>query len=101
MMDFVIRSFVLDFTAWVVLIALAGAGYVLVSQMLGDHGSAMIATTLLVLGAALGNRASAEFGLFSIGDKVLNMVAGMSAGMLAGAIVAIIMLWSWNAVMSR
>lgn len=99
--DFIVRSFDLDLAGWFVLIAIGMAGYTLFSQMIGDHSSALLGTPMLVIGAALGHRASFELGLINVGDKLMNLVAGMSAGMLLGAAVAITIMWSWNAATAK
>lgn len=101
LMDFLVRSLELDTTGWIVLIMIGMAVYTLVSQMLGDHASALLVTPLVLAGSAIGNRAAHDFGIFSVSDKIMNTITGMSAGMLVGAILAVILLWSWNAAMAR
>lgn len=100
-MDFLVRCFELDFQSWCVLVMLCGAGYVLLSQMTGEHGPALLGTPILAVFATMGNRAIVDLGLVAASDKVMNMVVGMTAGMLVGAFVVVGILWSWNATMAR
>jgi uncharacterized YccA/Bax inhibitor family protein len=100
-LDFLARCLVLDFSGWVVLIGFTVAGYVLISQMIGDHGSALFGAPFLAMGAAIGNGLMHEAGLVSASDKVMNMVVGMTGGMLVGAIIAVALLWGWNSLMAR
>ncbi len=101
MMDFLARCFALDMAGWLVLIVIGGAGYTLISQMVGDHLSALLGAPILVLGAAIGNAAMADLGVVSTNDKVLNMSISMTGGMLMGAGVVVLVLWGWNALMAR
>ena len=98
--DFLVRSFELDFGGWLVLWAFGGFGYVLLSQML-DHGTALLGTPILVVSAAAGNLGLAMAGVQMASDKILNMTVGMAAGMFAGAILLVAILWSWNASLAR
>ncbi len=100
-MDFLARCFELDFPSWCVLVMLCGAGYVLLSQMMGEHGPALLGTPILAVSAAIGNRAIVDLGLIVASDKVMSMVVGMTAGMLVGAFLVVGILWSWNATMAR
>lgn len=101
MVEFMQRCFELDMAGWIVLGAIGAAGYTLISQMLGDHMSAVIGAPILMLGAAIGNASMADLGVVSTSDKVLNMSISMTGGMLAGAIVVVAVLWGWNALMAR
>ncbi len=101
MMDFLARCFELDMAGWLVLFVIGGAGYTLISQMVGDHLSALIGAPILVFGAAAGNAAMADMGFVSTSDRVLNMAISMTGGMLVGAVVAVVILWGWNALMAR
>lgn len=101
MMDFLARCFELDMAGWLMLIVIGGTGYTLISQMVGDHLSAMLGAPILVLGAAIGNGAMTDLGFISTTDKVLNMSISMTAGMLIGGGVVVLVLWGWNAMMAR
>ena len=100
-LDFIVRSFELDMGGWLVLLAFGGAGYTLISQMLGDQGSAMLGAPILVLGGAIGNRAFSEIGIQLASDKLVNMTIGMAAGMFVGSLLMVLVMWSWNATMAR
>lgn len=100
-MDFLARCFELDFSGWLVLTILAGTGYTLLSQMLGEQLPALIGSPILVLSAAIGNLLVAETGLVSAGDKLMNMVVGMTAGMMIGGFVVVAFLWGFNALVER
>jgi hypothetical protein len=100
-MEFLARCFELDQASWAVLMILSGAGYVLLSQMIGEHGPAVLGKPILAVCAAIGNRAIVDMGLVAASDKVMNMVVGMTGGMLIGAIFLVGLLWSWNATMAR
>lgn len=100
-MDFLARCFELDSAGWSVLMMLCGAGYVLLSQMMGEHSPALLGTPIFALCAAIGNRAIVDLGLVAASDKIMNMVVGMTAGMLVGAFLVVGLLWSWNAAMAR
>lgn len=100
-MEFLARCFELDQASWAVLMILCGAGYVLLSQMMGEHGPAVLGTPILAVCATVGNRAIVDLGLVAASDKVMNMVVGMTGGMLIGAFLVVGLLWSWNAAMAR
>lgn len=101
MVEFMERCFTLDTGGWIVLIMFAGVGYVLFSQILGDHMFALLGTPFLVMGAAIGNVLLADAGVQLAADKGVNGAANMAIGMLAGGIVSVGLLWSWNAMMNR
>ncbi len=101
MMDFLARCFELDTASWMVLVMLCAAGYVLLSQMMGEHGPAVLGTPILALCATIANRAMSDVGVVAANDKVMNMVVGMTGGMLVGAFLLVGLLWSWNTVMAR
>lgn len=101
MMDFLARCFVLDFSGWVVLMFLVGTGYTLLSQMLGEQMPALLGSPILVLSAVIGNQVIADVGVISVNDKVMNMVVGMTAGMMLGGVLVVIVLWGYNAMLSR
>ncbi len=98
---FLSRCFELDTAGWLMLIAIGGAGYTIISQMIGDHGSALLGAPILVLCSAIGNIAMADLGVASASDKVMNMAVGMTAGMLVGTFIVVFILWGWNAAMAR
>ena len=101
MMDFLARCFELDTASWMVLVMLCGAGYVLLSQMMGDHGPAVLGTPILAICATVANRGLFDIGVSVASDKIMNMVVGMTAGMLVGAFLVVGIIWSWNATMAR
>lgn len=100
-MEFLARCFELDQSSWAVLLMLCGAGYALLSQMLGEHAPAVMGTPILAVCAAVGSRAIVDLGLVAADDKVMNMVVGMTGGMLIGAFLVVGLLWAWNAAMAR
>lgn len=101
MMEFIERCFNLDMGGWIALIMFAGLGYVLFSQMLGDHATAIMGTPFLIAGAVIGNVLFADLGLQLATDKGVSNAANMALGMLVGGVLCILMMCTWRAAISR
>lgn len=87
MLEFIERAFVLGAAGWFLLLVLGFSAYVLISQMLDDHLSALLGTPCLMVGAAVGNQLLKEHGVSLSSDKIITMGAGFMIGLVATAVL--------------
>lgn len=101
MMELIERSFVLSSAGWFLLFMMGFCSYVLISQMLDDHMSAMMGTPVVTFGAAVGQQFLRENGIQFNGDRTVDTGIGMMLGLIAASIVMSLMLWAVRAARAR